>query len=175
MKYNVKTSIEILERTPVVLESLLKGISKDWHTPNEGPDTWSAYDVMGHLIHGEATDWIARMEIILSNKEEKTFTPFDRFAQFRESKSKSLANLISEFKKLRKKNIAILKKKKLKDDDLKKTGIHPKFGTVTLGQLLSTWTVHDLGHIAQITRVMAKQYSEEVGPWKEFLPILTRK
>lgn len=175
MKYDIKKSIEILERTPFVIESMLKGISKEWSVPNEGPDTWSPYDVVGHLIHGETTDWITRMEIILSEKGNKKFRPFDRFAQFKESKGKNLQQLINEFKKLRKKNIAILKKKKLKAPDLKKTGIHPAFGTVTLEQLLSTWTVHDLGHIAQIARVMAKQYTEKVGPWKEYLPVLAPK
>src|SRR5437868_242083 len=114
MKYDLKKSIEVLERTPFVIESLLKGISKEWSLPNEGPDTWSPYDVVGHLIHGETTDWIARLEIILSDKADKNFKPFNRFAQFEESKGKSLQKLISEFKAARKKNIAILKKKKLK-------------------------------------------------------------
>lgn len=174
MKYNIHTSIQILERTPVVIESLLKGISKEWSAHNEGPDTWSPYDVVGHLIHGETTDWITRMEIILGSQADKKFKPFDRFAQFEDSKGKTLPQLIAEFKRLRKKNIAILKRKKLKPADLKKTGIHPKFGTVTLEQLLSTWTVHDLSHIVQIARVMAKQYSQEVGPWKEYLPLLSK-
>ncbi len=175
MKFNLKRSIEVLERTPFTVEALLKSISKEWSSGNEGTETWSPYDVLGHLIHGETTDWIARLEIILHDKGDKKFKPFDRFAQFEESKGKSLKKLISVFKALRKKNIKILKSKKLKAGDMQKTGIHPKFGTVTLEQLLATWTVHDLSHIAQITRVMAKQYREEVGPWQEYLPILAPK
>lgn len=175
MKYNLKRSIEVLERTPFVIEKMLRGVSKEWYSPNEGPDTWSPYDVVGHLIHGEKTDWIERIEIILSKKTDKQFKPFDRFAQFTESKGKTLPQLLDEFKRLRKKNIAKLKAKKLTASDLKKTGVHPKFGTVTLEQLLSTWTVHDLGHIAQIARVMSKQYSAAVGPWKEYLPILEKR
>lgn len=175
MNFNLKQSLEILERTPVVLEYLLRGISDDWAMNDEGEETFSPYDVIGHLIHGEKTDWIARMEIILSDKKEKTFTPYDRFAQFEESEGISLNDLLTEFKIARDRNIRILLSKDLTDDDLDRTGIHPKFGEVTLRQLLSTWTVHDLTHLAQISRVMAKQYKEEVGPWLEYLPLLTRK
>ena len=172
MSFSIDKSIEILERTPVVIETMLKGISKDWVTKNEGPKTWSAFDIVGHLIHGEKTDWIPRMEIILSNKTNKKFVPFDRFAQFKNSKGKSLHQLINEFKKLRKNNISKLKSKRLQTKYLNKKGIHPAFGNVTLKQLLATWVVHDLNHIAQISRVMAKQYKKEVGPWKEYLKII---
>ncbi|MFI5135299.1 MAG: DinB family protein, partial [Chitinophagales bacterium] len=127
-----------------------------------------------HLINGEKTDWIPRMKIILSKDGDKRFEPFDRFAQFKESKGKSLQQLIDEFKTLREKSIDELKKANLSDEDLEKTGIHPEFGTVTLKQHLSSWVVHDLGHIAQIARVMAKQYHDEVGPWKKYLTILYR-
>jgi hypothetical protein len=127
---------------------------------------------MGHLIHGEHTDWMGRTEIILSGEGEKKFIPFDRFAQFRESEGKGLPQLLNEFEQLRKKNIAKLKSFDLKPTDLDKTGIHPAFGEVSLKQLLSTWTIHDLTHIAQIARVMAKQYKEAIGPWVEYFRIM---
>lgn len=172
MNFSVSKSIEILERTPNVLTGMLQNLSPDWTTNNEGGETWNAYDIIGHLIHGEKTDWIPRMEIILSNKQDKTFVPFDRFAQFENSKGKSLAQLLDEFKTLRQQNMELLHSKKLTDKDLEATGIHPAFGEVTLSQLLSAWTVHDLNHIAQISRVMAKHYKTDVGPWVEYLGIL---
>ncbi|HEX5168048.1 MAG TPA: DinB family protein, partial [Cyclobacteriaceae bacterium] len=149
-----------------------KNISSDWTAPNEGGQSWSAYDIVGHLIHGEKTDWIPRTEIILSDKQEKAFEPFDRFAQFEASKGKSLNQLLDEFRMLRKKNVEYLRSKNITKMDLEKKGIHPAFGEVTLSQLLSTWVVHDLNHISQVSRVMAKQYKEEVGPWIEYLRIL---
>jgi len=173
MKFDLNKSIEILTNTPGVLESLLDGLSDEWLHSNEGMDTWSPYDIMGHLIHGERTDWMERMDIIL-NREDRHFRPFDRFAQFTESEGKSLSDLLIEFRELRQKNLETLKKIDLTEDKLNKIGIHPKFGEVTLKQLLSTWTVHDLNHLAQISRVMAKQYKEEIGPWVEYLPVLTR-
>lgn len=172
MNFSVTRSIEILERTPYVLEVLLRDLSPFWTDQNEGPDTWSPYDVIGHLIHGDRTDYINRLQIIMSNSDQRQFTPFDRFAQFRESQGKSLAELLTEFKTVRSANVAILRSLNLSDDDLKKTGIHPVFGEVTLAQLLSTWTVHDLDHISQISRVMAKQYHDDVGPWVAYLRIL---
>ncbi|MEO1049738.1 MAG: DinB family protein [Bacteroidota bacterium] len=175
MKFNLAASIDILERTPSVLNTLLSGLSEDWTMHNEGPETWSPYDVMGHLIHGEQTDWIPRTEIILSDSEDKRFTPFDRFAQFEASKGKSLQDLLSEFEHLRGENIAKLKAFNLTEEDLIKTGTHPAFGDITLKDMLSAWTVHDLGHIVQISRVMAKQYIEEVGPWTQYLAVLNPK
>ena len=172
--YNLTESIGILSRTPFVLETLLQHLPLAWARNNEGEDTFSPFDVVGHLIHGEKTDWVARMEIILSDKPDKIFERYDRFAQFKDSEGKTLNQLLAEFKTLREKNLEILKSKNLQEDDLLKTGMHPSFGAVTLKQLLSTWTVHDLSHIAQITRVMCKQYKEEVGPWINYLPILTR-
>ena len=172
MQFSLTKSLEILERTPLVLETLLSGLSDDWTLSNEGGETWSAYDVLGHLIHGENTDWIQRMEIILDENGDKKFKPFDRFAQFEESKGKSLMDLIAEFKSARNRNLDILKQMNLQESDLDKTGIHPAFGTVTLRQLLSTYVVHDLNHLAQICRVIAKQYREDVGPWVEYLRIL---
>lgn len=174
MIYTVEKSIEILERTPVVLNTLLQNISTDWTSNNEGGDSWSAYDIIGHLIHGEKTDWMPRLEIILSENPDKRFIPFNRFAQFEESKGKSLQNLLDEFKILREKNIGQLRSKNITIQNLEQIGIHPAFGEVTLSQLLATWVVHDLNHIAQISRVMAKQYKEAVGPWIEYLGILQR-
>lgn len=174
MNFNLTTSIEILERTPQTLTSLLSGISSEWIQNNEGEETWSPFDVMGHLIHGEKTDWMVRTEIILSDGSDKIFAPFDRFAQFEDSKGKTISQLLEEFESLRKQNLIALKSKNLTSADLKKTGIHLVLGEVTLQQLLAAWVVHDLGHIAQICRVMAKQYKSEVGPWYQFLPILDR-
>ena len=174
MNFDINKSIEILERTPSVIETMLSSISEEWTTNNEGGDSWSPYDIVGHLIHGEKTDWIIRMEIILSDKEDKKIQSFDRFAQFEESKGKSLQMLIEEFKMLRKQNIIKLRLKKIESSDLLKEGIHPDFGKVTLKQLLSTWVVHDLNHITQIARVMAKQYKAEVGPWVAYLSVLNR-
>ena len=174
MNFNLTNSIEILERTPQTLISLLSGINNEWIQNNEGEDTWSPFDVIGHLIHGEKPDWIARLEIILSVSETKTFAPFDRFAQFEESKGKTINELLTEFEQLRRQNLALLKSKNITLEDLQRTGIHPAFGTVTLQHLLATWVAHDLGHIAQICRVMAKQYKSEVGPWRAYLPILDK-
>lgn len=172
MDFNLSKSIEILQRTPDTLFALLQGISSEWTSANEGGDTWSVYDVVGHLIHGERTDWMARVEIILSDKKDKTFISFDRFAQFGESKDKTLPALLAEFKSVRGKNIEQLHSLHITKNDYTKKGVHPVFGEVTLAQLLSTWTVHDLNHIAQITRVMAKQYKTATGPWIEYLRIL---
>lgn len=174
MVFELNKSIEILERTPRVMSALLDGLNDEWITNNEGPETWTPYDVIGHLIHGEKTDWLVRANIILSDKPNKTFAPFDRFAQFEQSKGKSITQLLKEFQELRNRNLAELRSKNLLPEDLARTGIHPSFGSVTLGHLLATWVAHDLGHIAQITRVMAKQYKDEVGPWREFLPVLDR-
>jgi len=174
MDFNLTSALAILERTPGVLNSLLHGLDDDWIQNNEGEATWSPFDVVGHLIHGEKTDWIGRAQIILSDAQDKAFTPFDRFAQFEESKGKTISQLLTEFQDLREKNLKLLKSLDLSRDDFSKTGIHPAFGDVTLKNLLATWVAHDLGHIAQISRVMAKQYTNEVGPWQEYLPILNR-
>ncbi|MBI5265964.1 MAG: DinB family protein [candidate division Zixibacteria bacterium] len=172
MHFNLSNTIEILERTPSIIEAMLSGLSDAWTTATEGPNTFSPYDVVGHLIHGEKADWITRMDIILSDSPDRKFQPFDRFAQFEESKGKTLDELLKEFRMLRQRNIAILKSKNLQSSDFDKTGVHPVFGEVTLAQLLSTWVAHDLNHIFQISRVMAKQYKTDVGPWVEYLKIL---
>ncbi len=173
MKFNFEQAIQILERTPFVVETLLKGLDNDWVMQNEGGETWSAFDIAGHYIHGEKTDWVARMQIILGDGD-KHFKPFDRFAQFEESKGKTLDQLLGEFDVLRKENLAILKGISFTDEMFDRTGIHPRFGEVTLRQLLSTWVVHDLTHIHQLSRVLAKQYETEVGPWHEFLGVLNK-
>lgn len=172
MKYDANKSYEILERTPAVLKTLLSNLHEDWILSNEGPETFSPYDVIGHLIHGEKTDWVARAKLILEFGLSKPFEPYDRFAQIEASKGKSLQELLNEFEKLRVVNITWLKSLHLKEEDLDKKGMHPSLGEVSLRNLLSTWVVHDLAHIAQVTRVMAKQYKEEMGPWPEFFRIL---
>ncbi|MEL6485371.1 MAG: DinB family protein [Bacteroidota bacterium] len=174
MEFNLNKSISILERTPSVLRELLTGLQPEWLHGNEGKDTWSPYQVLGHLIHGEKTDWIVRAKIILSDLPDKTFEPFDRFAQDKADSKPTLDSLLNTFEDLRKANLSELKTLKIDESSLGKTGKHPALGVVSLKELLSTWTVHDLGHIAQITRVMAKQYQEEVGPWKAYLGILKK-
>ena len=172
MEFSINKSIEILERTPHVLIQLTNNLSADWTMNNEGGETWSVFDVIGHLIHGEKTDWMTRIEIILSERAHKEFVPFDRFAQLKESKGKSLEQLLNEFLAVRELSLKKLKGLHLKESDFDKTAIHPKFGKVTLSQLIAAWTVHDLDHISQISRVMAKQYKEQSGPWVEYMKIL---
>ena len=172
MLYSLERSYEILERTPAVLQSLLAGLSDGWLLHNEGPETFSPYDVIGHLVHGEKTDWVVRTKMILEFGNAQTFERYDRFAQYEESKGKSLQQLLDEFAAIRKENMRWFRSLNLTEADLDRKGMHPVLGDVTLKNLLATWVVHDLTHIAQITRVMAKQYKEEVGPWQEFFRIL---
>jgi len=172
MDFNINKSLEILEKTPEVIEKLLSELSPEWIVNNEGADSWSPYDIVGHLIHGEKTDWVQRTKIILSETGSKNFVPFDRFAQFTESQEKSLNDLVSEFKKIRSENLAYIRSLEINNDMLDKKAVHPSFGEVTLRQLLSAWTVHDLAHIAQIAGVMAKQYKAAVGPWIEYFRVL---
>lgn len=174
MKYALPDAIAILERTPSVLDGWLRDLPDAWTSPNEGPDTWSVFDVMGHLIHGEKTDWIPRARLILSDAADKRFEPFDRFAQFENSVGKTLSQLLDEFASLRSDNLKTLKSWNLQETDLDKTGIHPAFGTVTLRQHLATWVTHDFTHISQIARVMAKQYKEEVGHWVKYIGVLNQ-
>jgi len=172
MQFELVQAIEILQRTPATLNSLLRDLSEQWLVQNEGPETWSPYDVMGHLIHGEETDWIPRAKIILEHGETSAFEPFDRVAMFEESKGKSIVELLDTFAQLRAANVRELQSMNLTPDLLGKRGRHPELGVVTLRQLLSTWVVHDLGHIRQVVRVMSKQYGAAVGPWKAYLSIL---
>ena len=172
MKFELTDVIDILRRTPAVLNSLLRDLPDPWLAQNEGAETWSPYDVIGHLIHGEETDWIPRAKIILEYGETRAFEPFDRVAMFEESKGKSIVELLDTFAELRAKNLCELESLNLTSDLLDKRGRHPELGMVTLRQLLSTWVVHDLGHIRQVVRVMSKQYRDAVGPWKAYLSIL---
>ncbi|MFQ5790975.1 MAG: DinB family protein [Acidobacteriota bacterium] len=174
MRLALNQAIEILERTPATLRSLLSDLSAGWVTRNEGPDTWSPFDVVGHLIHGEETDWIERIKTILEHGEAAAFEPFDRFAMLEKSKGKTFGELLDSFEALRKRNLQTLSDLDLTEEELSRKGIHPALGTVTLEQLIATWVVHDLNHLAQIARVMAKQYQEAVGPWEEYLRILQR-
>jgi hypothetical protein len=161
MNYTLKHALEILSKTPQVIAEQTQHLSDDWIFCNEGENTWSIFDIVGHLNHGEKTDWIARMQIIL-NQDPKNIT----------SKGKSLVDLLEEFKTLRTKNLALLQSAGITEEKLGLKAQHPALGEVTLRNLLSTWVAHDLNHLAQIQRVMAKQYSSEVGPWKQYLRIL---
>lgn len=172
MKFDLDDAINVLTRTPNVLRAMLQGLPSEWIKNNEGENTWSPYDVLGHLIHGERTDWIVRAKIILKEGEEKAFKPFDRFAQFTESQGKSLEELLDIFESLRQENIQTLEAMKLNQQDIRKTGTHPELGKVQLKELLATWVAHDLDHIVQISRTMAKQYKEEVGPWHKYLSVM---
>jgi DinB superfamily len=174
MMFELTDGIAILERTPQTFRAMLAGLPPTWTDANEGPETWSPYVIVGHLIHGERTDWVPRAQIILAQGQERRFAPYDRFAQFRESQGKSLADLLDEFARLRSDNVATLNGWQLSDAQLALEGEHPEFGRVTLRQLLATWVAHDLGHIAQTARVMAKQYREAVGPWRAYLPVMDR-
>jgi hypothetical protein len=174
MELDLEQGTAVLERTPHVLRTLLATLGPEWIDATEGPETWSPYVILGHLVHGERTDWIPRAEIILAQGASRLFQPFDRFAQFEESRGKSLDDLLDEFTRRRTESLTTLASWRLSDAQLSLEGEHPVFGTVTLRQLIATWVAHDLGHIAQTTRVMAKQYREAVGPWEAYLPVLHR-
>jgi hypothetical protein len=174
MEFQLDHAMEILRRTPATLNSLVRHLPPEWVVSNEGPETWSPFDVVGHLIHGEETDWIPRAKLILGYGESRPFEPFDRHAMFEKSRGKSLGDLLDLFEQLRGESLRELEAMNLRPEMLGKPGRHPELGVVTLSQLLSTWVVHDLSHIGQITRVMAKQYSEAVGAWQAYLPILGR-
>jgi hypothetical protein len=174
MDFDLTNGTAILERTPHTFRALLAGLPPAWIDATEGPDTWSPYDIVGHLIHGERADWVGRAQIILAQGPDRQFKPFDRLAQFEESKGKTLADLLDEFARLRTENLATLRGWRLTEAQLNLEGVHPAFGAVTLRQLLSTWVAHDLGHIAQAARVMAKQYRDAVGPWRAYLPVMDR-
>ena len=172
MQHNLEHTISLLMRTPATLDALLRDIAEIWMLRNEGGNTWSAFDVMGHLIEGERTDWMPRARIILQFGETRVFDPFDRFAQQRQTEEKSLGQLLDEFASLRAVNLGELRGLKLTPEDLRRRGRHPALGLVTLSELLATWAAHDLTHLHQISRVMAHQYREAVGPWSEYLGVL---
>jgi len=174
MSFDLREALDVLRRAPTVVDTLLRGTSASWHAINEGPDTWSAFDVVGHLIHGEETDWVPRASIILEHGEARAFEPFDRSAQFQRFAGWSLDQLLDRFAELRRTNLEIVRDWHLTEAQLDLPGRHPELGAVTLRQLLATWAAHDLNHIAQIVRVMAGRYTAEVGAWRAYLAILHR-
>jgi hypothetical protein len=175
VNFALEEALPVLSRTPAVLRSLLADLPESWSRATEGPDTWSPFDIVGHLIHGERTDWIPRTEILLTHGETRPFTPFDRFAQFEASRGKTLHELLDTFAELRAANLMRLESLGLSAEDLDRRGRHPELGPVTLAELLATWVAHDLSHIAQIARVMGRQYTDDVGPWRAYLPMLSIK
>ena len=173
MQLELSDAVAVLARTPALLDAWLRPLPDAWVTPNEGGDTWSAFDVVGHLVHGERTDWIPRARLILTMGEARAFEPFDRFAQFDTSRGRTMASLLDEFTDLRRRSLAELAALHIAKDDLNRRGVHPALGPVTLRQLLATWVAHDCDHVAQIARVLAHQYAEEVGPWRAYLRVIS--
>ena len=172
MEHNLSETMALLSRTPAALNAFLRDLPESWTSRNEGAKSWSPYDIVGHLIHGERTDWIPRLHRILDSGESKPFDRFDRFAQERESQGKSLPQLLDEFSRLRAENLDHVRSLNLESKDLERRGMHPALGVVTLSNLLATWAAHDLTHLHQISRVMAYQYRDAVGPWTKFLGVL---
>jgi hypothetical protein len=171
-EHNLQHTLSLLDRTPAALNALLRDLPEAWTLRNEGDNSWNAFDVVGHLIHCERTDWMPRARIVLQFGETRTFEPFDRWAQLRENQNKSLAQLLDEFARLRSENLGELRALNLRPEDLERRGRHPALGVVTLSQLLATWATHDLTHLHQISRIMAHQYRETVGPWSIYLGVL---
>jgi hypothetical protein len=174
MDFDLENGIAVLRRTPGVLRTLLAGLGEAWTHADEGPDTWSPFNVLGHLIDGEETDWMARTRIILARGPDRRFEPYDRFRHLRTNRGRTLDEALDRFAELRARNVRELQALLPGPGELALTGEHPEFGRVTLEQLLATWVAHDLGHIAQVARVMAKQYREAVGPWEAYLSVLHR-
>lgn len=170
--FNLQDTIALLARTPATLNALLRDLPATWTMRNEGENTWSPFDIVGHFIHGEHADWVPRAKMILQFGENRTFVPFDRWAQERQSQGKSLDQRLDEFAGLRSENLVELRALNLQKEDLARRGRHPELGTVTLAQLLATWAAHDLTHLHQISRVMAHQYREAVGPWSKYLGVM---
>lgn len=173
VSFDLDHACDVLGRTPGLLHAFLDGVDEVWTRGTEGPQTFSPFDVVGHLIDGEETDWIVRARIILSRGPDPAFAPYDRFRHATRNRGRTLASLLEEFERLRGANLALLRSWRLSPEHLALPGRHPELGPVTLEQLLAAWVVHDLGHVAQIARVMAKQYRAEVGPWAAYLPVLT--
>jgi hypothetical protein len=172
MEFSIDQTLALLARTPATLDALLRDLPEEWTHANEGPSTWSAFDVVGHLIHGEQTDWLVRTRLILEHGESRAFDKFDREAQFRESAGKTLPQLLDEFARLRAENLAALRALNIKPEQLALRGRHPALGTVTLSELLATWAVHDMNHVHQVARILAHQYRRSVGPWQQYLGVL---
>jgi hypothetical protein len=173
-EFSLAEAIAVLARTPATLDALLRGLPNAWIRCNEGEDTWSAFDIMGHLIVGERTDWMPRARIIMENGDARPFDSFDRFAQAKANQDSSMKiePLLDDFARLRRENLAALRALNLRPEDLARRGRHPALGVVTLGELLATWAVHDLTHMHQLSRVMAHQYRDTVGPWSVYLGVL---
>ena len=171
-KLQIDRVAELLSRTPVTVRSLVGGLPAEWTVSSDDEGNWAPFDVVGHLIHGEETDWIPRAEIILDQGDNRTFVPFDRVAQFASSSGKTLQDLLIEFERLRAENLAKLSSWNISDEDLDLKGMHPELGEVTLSQLIATWAVHDLNHIQQLTKFLAGKYAAEVGPWTAYLSVL---
>lgn len=171
-KFSLADTIALLSRTPTAVNALLGGLPGTWTRSNEGRDTWTAFDVVGHLISADRADWMPRVRLILETGEARPFDPFDRFAQIKQNAGKSLEEILNEFGRVRTENLASLRLLNLQQEDLARQGKHPALGTVTLAQLLATWAVHDLNHLHQISRVMAHQYRGDVGPWSAYLGVL---
>ena len=172
MEHKLDHTIAILARTPASLDALLRDLPDEWTRRNEGGETWSPFDIVGHLIHGEQTDWIPRAKMILHSGEDRAFDPFDRLGHVKPSEGKALNQLLDEFARARSQSLAELRALNIGDDDLGKRGRHPALGVVTLSQLLATWAAHDLTHLHQLSRVMAHQYREAVGPWSAYLGVM---
>jgi len=173
VQFSLEQSIAVLQRSPATLGALLQGVGESWVRGTEGPDTFSPFDVVGHLVDGEETDWIPRARIILGQGPSRRFEPYDRFRHRSRNTGRTLDSLLAEFARLRAANLELLRSWNLTDAQLVQQGEHPSLGAVTLRQLLAAWVVHDLGHLAQVARVMAKQYRDEVGAWVPYLPVLT--
>ena len=172
MRFDLQETIALLSRTPSSLNALLRDLPQSWAVGSEGPKTWSPFDIVGHLIHGERTDWMPRVRMILEQGDSRAFDPFDRLAQERESLGKSLPQLLDEFAQLRSENLDALRSMNLRPEEFSRRGRHPALGVVTLSELLATWAVHDLTHLHQLSRVLAYQYKEVVGPWSAYLGVL---
>jgi DinB superfamily len=171
-EFNLDEAVAVLSRTPATLDTLLRGLPAIWIRGNEGGDTWSAFEIVGHLVYAERADWMPRLRILLESGESRPFDPFDRFAQIKEFKGKSLEQLLDDFATLREENLAALQKLNLQPQDMDRLGRHPALGAVTLSQLLATWAAHDLNHLHQLARVMAHQYRDAVGSWSKYLGVL---
>lgn len=174
MNFDLSAQVPLLERTPRALRAMLEGLPPEWTHADEGAGTWSPFAIVGHLVHGERANWIPRARVILQHGAAMMLPPFDREAQFRDSAGKTLSGLLDELAELRTANLATLASWRLDERQLRLEGLHPELGRVTLSQLLATWVAHDLSHVAQVARVMAKQYREAVGPWRAYLPVLDR-
>ena len=172
MQFEFESALEVLKATPSVLDALLRGKSSAWLNSRKTPESFSPLDVLGHLIHGEITDWIPRVRIILEHRDTRAFNPFDRFSFSELIAGKPVEDLLDEFAQLRRQGLLTLSELGVAENELNLPGMHPGLGRVTMSNLLAAWAVHDLGHISQIVKTMACEYREAVGPWTPYLSIL---